>query len=69
MAVKLAALNDLCYAVRKIRKLSPNTGNGEAFRQGMQDMSSETMLEFCQAIDTAILAVNEVERGTVEVIK
>lgn len=66
MRIQMKDLAALIESVKKIRKLSPNTGNGAAFRQGMQEMSREDMLAFCQAIDTASIAVSAVERGYIE---
>ena len=69
MYVKLADLNDLLSAVKTIRKLSPNTGNGAAFRQGIVDMPRDDMHAFCQAVDTACLMVGRIEQQTrVEVV-
>lgn len=68
MHVKLQYLSDLIQAVKTIRKLSPNTNSAFAFRNGLSEMSSDELYAFCQAIDSASIAVSHVERAaTVEV--
>ncbi len=67
MRVQLGDLTDLLAAVKVIRKLSPNTGNGAAFRQGISEMTKEDMYLFCQAIDIASLCVGRLEHKIAEI--
>ncbi len=65
MTIKLEALSQLTEAVKTIRRLSPNTGNPAAFREGMEGMPTDDLREFCMAIDVASLAVGRVEHSVV----
>lgn len=65
--LQFADLFDLVQAVKIIRKHSPNTGNIQAFREGIAGLNAADMLALCQAIDTASLAVSAVGRSLVRV--